>query len=787
MNDMEKLEAAACRWRCDPGELGYQSTREIKPVNRILGQEEAVSALHFGLRNHFKGNNIFVRGLTGFGRMTLIHQMIDEVETSAVTTPDYCYVHNFDEPGKPALLALPTGRGREFRQLMEDFSSFAEKELPEYLNSDVVKSKQRQLVELTQANLKELGAPLEQQLAEADLTLMPMQVGQNVVPVILPIIDGNPATFEELQKQRMEGGLAEEDFKAIMEKIAGFEQQLAELGEKIAQVQVDQQKAMRDMFSHEAHQYVANRLQVIKSRFSLPAVESFLEAVLDDLIKRRLYSNDIADFARFYQVNLVYCNSTTDKVPVVSVTNPNMINLIGSIDAEFVPGTSMSGSDHLMIKPGALLEANGGYLIVEAREILSEPGAWSTLLRVLKTGMLELTQPDPFGFWPMSRLRPEPIPVDIKVILVGEPETHFLLDQYEPRFANLFKVLADFGDTVSRDSGGFEIYGNTLARLIESDNLRHFSAEAVARLIEHGARICAQSDQLTSRFGRVADIARESSYVADEQGHDLVSAEDVMETIRRSRGRANLPSRRFQRLIGKGTLRIATQGQVVGQVNGLAVTQAGPLTYGFPTRITATVSPGHDGMINIERESDLSGAVHTKGFMILSGLMRTLLRLKHPMAFSSSIAFEQSYGGIDGDSASAAEFTCLLSALTEIPIKQSLAITGAVDQKGNILPIGAVTEKVEGFYDACLSTALSGDQGVIIPRTNQSELMLRPDVVLAISEGRFHVYAIDSIAEAAELLTDTAFGEPESPESGSLLEIAKAKAHEYWKTTLKKA
>lgn len=785
MVSAERLEASDCRWRCDPSWLGFDSTDEMTPDERILGQDEAVAALKFGLKNRFKGDNIFVRGLSGFGRMSLIDQTINEMTAKSVDVPDHCYVHNFEEPEKPRLISLPAGRGKEFRETMDEFSDFAQTELPAYLSSDIVKAKQKERIESTQRHIQELGQPLEQKLHSAGLTLMPVQIGQNIVPMILPVIDGNPVTFEELQKKRLEGSISEDEFQALTEKIAGFEHELAELGEQITSVQIQQAQQLHELYADEARRYVSNRISVIKSRFGFSDVEDFLQQILNDLINRRLM-NDAGDFSRLYRVNLVSCHQPEARPPVISLVNPTLVNLVGSIDAEFVPGAALSRSDHLMIKPGALLQANGGFLIVDAREIISEPGAWSVLLRTLKTGMFELAQLDPSGFWLTHRLKPEPIPIDIKVILVGDPDIHRLLDLYEPRFATQFKVLADFSDSFSRDDEGFRTYSNMLARLIKRDGLNHFRSDAVAMLIEHGARICAQKGRLTSKLGRVADLAREASFLSREDGRHLVEAGDVISSIKRTRERGDLPSRRYRRFITEGSVRIDTSGSAVGQINGLAVTSAGPLIYGFPTRITATVGPGNAGMINIERESDLSGSIHTKGFMILSGLLRHLLRLDHPMAFSASIAFEQSYGGIDGDSASVAEFCCLMSALTNVSLRQDLALTSAVDQKGNILPIGAVTEKVEGFFDVCRSVGLSGTQGVVIPQANRDELMLRLDIVDAIDQGQFHVYCIETIQQAMELFSGLEFGDLTETQPGTLLQIARQEAHDYWLSAKKK-
>ncbi|XOV89981.1 MAG: Lon protease family protein [Pseudomonadota bacterium] len=781
------ITAAAARWRCDPATLGFATTSELSPEYRILGQEDAVDALRFGLENRIQGNNVFVRGLSGFGRMPLIHQVIEEAAPAPIRAPDRCYVYNFDVPDQPQLLDLPQGRGREFRDAMDSFAEFAQVDLPAYLASDIVKSRQKQLVAATQEKIQDIGRPFEEELRAAGLVMVPLQVGQNMVPAILPVFDGKPVQFEELQQKRLEGTVTEAEFKSLIDKIGAFEKKFAALGEQIEAVQAQHLSDLQALFVEEATGHVRSRLEAIKRRFKLAPIEEWLGKIQEDLIHRRLSNPETAeDFYRMYQVNLVSTEKKNGKTPVISVSTPSLSNLVGKIDREFSPNGMFVKSDHLMIKPGALLEADGGILILEAQDVLMEPGAWPALLRTLKTGLLEFTSSDFFGAFGPPQLRPQPIPINVKVVLVGDPDIYYLLDVHESRFSSLFKVLADFSDTIRRDDSGFRAYANVIARLVQRDSLRHFEAAAVARLIEHGARVCAQQGRLTSRFGRIADIAREASFVAGRAGHERVTAEDVRESVARTKHRADMPARHFRRMLAERTLRIDVAGSEVGQVNGLAVTSAGPLTYGFPTRITASIGPGTAGAINIERESDLSGSVHTKGFLILSGLLRHLLRLKHPMAFSASIAFEQTYGGIDGDSASGAEFCCLLSALTELPIRQDLAMTGAIDQKGNILPIGAVTEKVEGFFDACRAVEFTGTQGVIVPAANAGELMLRDDVVEAIGNGEFNVFAIESIDQALEILLGREAGRLQDSvyPADSILALAQARAHAFWEIAL---
>jgi lon-related putative ATP-dependent protease len=783
------ISSAEARWICPPEALGFTTTAELSPAERILGQDDAVEALSFGLENRLKGNNIFVRGLSGFGRTALIHQMIEETPLAPVKSPDICYVHNFINPDQPKLISLPEGKGEALCKAMEGFAAFTTTDLPEYLNSDVVKGKQKTLLAAGQEKVKAVGKPFEEELQQASLVMVPMQVGQNMVPVILPIIDGKPIQFEALQQLRLDGKVSETEFSALVKKISEFETKFNELSEQIEAVQIEQRAVLRDFFINEATKFVKARVREIDALFNLPQVSAFLEAVMEDLIQHRLTQQAMeTDFSRLYRVNLMSRRTEQSTRPVISLSTPSMANLIGKIDRQISPGGNTMLSDHLMITPGALLEADGGFLVLEAQDVLTEPGAWMTLLRTLRTGLLEISNFEMVSPWGLPQLRPEPIPIDVKVVLVGDPEIYYMLDIHESRFAGLFKVLADFSDTLPRDEHGYQSYANVVARLVKGDGLLHFSAAAVAKLIEHGARICAQQNQLTSRFGRISDVAREASFTANKAGNQLVEASHITDTIARAKRRADLPARRFRRMIAERTLRIDLMGEAVGQVNGLAVTNAGPLTYGFPTRITASVGPGSGGAVNIEKESSLSGSVHTKGFLILSGLLRYLLKLQHPLAFSASIAFEQTYGGIDGDSASGAEFCCLLSALTGLPMRQDLAMTGAIDQKGNILPIGAVTEKVEGYFDACKAANFTGTQGVIVPLANAGELMLREDVVAAIEAGQFSVYAIDSIAEALTLFMGKPAGELENSHYApdSILAMAKAKAHAYWEITKQK-
>jgi predicted ATP-dependent protease len=427
-------------------------------------------------------------------------------------------------------------------------------------------------------------------------------------------------------------------------------------------------------------------------------------------------------------------------------------------------------------------------LVLEATEVLSQPGAWSALVRTLRSGFVELVMPELPVLVPITSLEPEPIPVEVKVVLLGDAHLYYLLDQLDNDFPHLFKVLADFDELIPRTADSVGLYARVFTRIAAEERLPAFSCTAIAELAEHGARVASVSGKLTARVGRLADIAREAAFLARKQAAAdasvEVTGEHVREAVRRTKRRGDLPARRFREMVAGGRIRIGTEGLAVGQINGLAVIQAGPLTYGFPTRITATVGAGVGGTVNIEREAQLSGAIHTKSFFILGGLLRQLLRSEHPLAFDASIAFEQSYGGIDGDSASGAEIVCLLSALVNEPIRQDLAMTGAIDQLGNILPIGAVNEKIEGYFDTCKNAGLTGTQGVVIPAVNVGDLMLRHDVVEACERGEFNVWAVARIHDAVALYFGRPAGERDLatgfyPE-GSVLHAAVMSAFLLW-------
>ncbi len=780
-----RVASEKLRWRCPPEWTPYETTSEIQPIKGIVGQDDAVDALRFGLEIQAHGQNVFVRGLRGTGRLTLVRHVLAELRDDIKPPPDYAYVHNFTQTDRPRLLTFPPGKARAFKHRVEEFVRFLREDLGMALASPVMKQRLEALDTGFQGQVDVLREPFEAELQEQGLALTMMQVGQATQYVLLPIVEGEPVPFEQYAALAGEGKITAEEVASTKKKLDDYARRFGDLSEQMGKIKGRHEEAVRDLYEREMRALLVGVTRPIAVANPGVGVDEFMREVVDDVVEARIVRGEErppAVLARLFAVNVVSCSERGDPAPVIVENMPTLTNLLGTIDKEFA-GDGQFRSDHTMISAGALLRANGGYLILEARDLLTEPGAWKVLVRTLRSRELQVIPPEFVGPWGGVMLNPEPIPLRVKVVLLGSPGIFHALDAGDPDFPELFKVLADFDGSIPRDQQAVRFYGGVVARLSEEEKLLPFSAAAVRALAEHGARIAAEAGRLTTRFGRLVDVVREAEFYVRKDGRKLVGAEDVRDTIARARRRGDLPARRYRQRLVDGTIRIETSGKVVGQVNGLAVIHAGSLVYGFPSRITATIGPGTAGTINVEGEAQLSGSIHTKGFYILGGLLRHLLRTRHPLVFSASIAFEQSYGGIDGDSASGAEMVCLISALTGIPMRQDLAMTGAIDQKGHIQPIGAVTEKIEGFFDTCAAGGLTGTQGVIIPTSNAAELMLRSDIVEACEAGKFSVFAVERIEEALELFLDMPAGTPDENdryEQGTVLALAQRRAYEYW-------
>lgn len=785
-----ELSPDELRWQCDASKLGFKDTGTVDPAGEIVGQKTAQDALAFGILCEAPGQNVYVRGARGTGRLTMVRKLLDDLAPTTDKKRDFCYVHNFKNPDRPRLITLDPGTAKEFARLIRDIALFIDDGLLKALDSEPFASERTKMKEEFQQKIAEISGPLEASLAENNMAMVSIQQGNMSVPVIFPLVEGQPVQPEQFQKLIKEGKASQEQLDKFQELYPEFQQKLQDVGKKVSEVYRKGGNAVREFNERGARSLFYSICEPVVTQFGHgKGVNQFLSEIVDDAVDYRLVrdqeSEQQVDLTELYGVNILLSHSSSMERPVVEESLPNAMNLLGTVEQKMGP-SGQAMSDYRGIRAGALLNADQGYLILNTEDLISEQGAWQSLMRTLRTGRLEIVPPEVGWMRPYVVVQPEPIEINVRVILIGDVSTFYRLDHYDPDFSELFKVLADFDNELPRNEDGIRQYAAVIAHLSQSEGLPPFQASGVAELAEHGARIAARDEKLTARFGRIADIARESAFICQQSDAKTVSGDHVLEAIGRTKERASMPSRKFQEMIGRGTILVETDGKVVGQINGLAVMRAGPLTYGFPARITASIGPGRAGLINIEGTASMSGSIHTKGFHILGGLLRFLLKTSHPLAFSASIAFEQSYGGIDGDSASGAEMVCLLSALTEIPIRQGMSMTGAIDQHGHLEAIGGVNEKIEGFFDACSYFGLTGDQGVVIPKSNAGDLMLRTDVVQACAEGRFHVYSVGTIHEAIEIMTGVPAGEYQNGEytEGSVLNIAVQKANEYWRRTL---
>ena len=785
LNHPARLTADQVCWQCDPNVFDFETTREVDPARDVRGQQTARSAIEFGIQCLAPGQNVYVRGSSGTGRMRMISQLLEQSKPTTDQKQDYCYVHNFSRPHQPRLLRIPGGTAPRLRRNLAELAKFVSEGLVEALESEPLRSDRAVMQQAIQSEATAITKPLEKALAEQGMALVSMQNGPVAQTAIFPLVDGQPIAPQQLRAMVSQGQASADLLTAFEQALPQFNDQLQEVGKRVADTLHEGGLAIKQWTESTVTGLLDELVAPIKSDFPVAAVDSFLNEIVADVIEFRLKTTDSEedlDLEELYGVNIVLTQSDVSSRPVVIENSPSMLNLLGTIEPKWGPGGAAI-SDYRGIIAGALLRADQGYLIIQVEDILNEPGAWRALMKTLRTGQLEIVPPE--AGWMRSHIvvQPEPISVRVRVILIGDSPAYYGLDQGDPDFSELFKVLADFDSELIRDPESFNQYASVVSYLGLHEGLPHFHKSAIAALVEHGARVASRAGKLTAKFGRIADIAREAAYLS---GEDIVEDQHVRKAVTRTKERASMPSRKFQEMVESETIMVQTHGQVVGQLNGLAVMRSGPLTYGFPARITASIGPGRAGLINIEGRAQMSGSIHTKGFHIIGGLLRRLLPIKHPLAFSASLAFEQSYGGIDGDSASAAEIICLLSALTGIPIWQSMAITGAIDQQGHLEAIGGVNEKVEGFFDACDYFELNGMQGVVIPKSNAGDLQLREDVVRAVEQGQFSIYAVDNIHDAMELMTGVPAGSLENGTyaEGTLLHQAMQRATEFWQQTL---
>ena len=743
--NVKALSPDKLRLVCDPNSLSFESTADLEPTTAIIGQPRATKALEFGMGLKSKGYNIFVTGSTGTGRSTAIRHFLQERCSLEPTPDDLLYLYNFEANHRPQVIHLPPGKGNIFAEQMDKLIETVQIELTQALESSSYRDGIHALEQKVLEQREERLDALERKAGEQGFDLQDTPSGLAILTADEEE-NGEPTGGNGEQHARRETQRAlQAELQNILREVRIVERaardERRELDKKVAET------AVQDEFDTLREQYVDE-----------PVIHDYLHAVCEDLIDQvsraapGLDEKDLDQLIdlRRYEVNVLVDNADGKGAPVVVQLNPTYENLFGRV--EYEPQGHAMTSHFTQIKAGDLHRANGGYLVMYALDLIRQRETWEALKRALKAQEIEMRPQSSDGPIIANSLWPQPIPLDVKIILLGGSGIYDSLYWGDEEFSDLFKVRADFSDDMPRDAANELSYAEFIAARCQEEKLRPFGRDAVAKIIEQGARLAEHQRKLSTRFGAIADLARESNYWAGIDGHEVVTADDVRGALRERTHRASEDAEQLREEILEGTIFIATQGETVGQVNSLSVREVGDFIYGHPGRISARTFMGDNGLLHIERETAMDGPIHEKGVLILNGFLGGTYAQHQPLSLNASLTFEQTYGAIDGDSASSTELYALISSLSGYPIRQGIGVTGSVNQRGEIQPIGSVNEKIEGFFDICNARGLTGDQGVIIPATNKVHLMLREDVVAAVCAGQFHVWPVTSIDEGIELL-----------------------------------
>ncbi|RLE31193.1 ATP-dependent protease [Candidatus Acetothermia bacterium] len=785
---VRRLKPEELRRRCDPGRFSFSTTAELPPLTGIIGQERALEALKVGLKIKDPRNryNVFVTGGAGLGKTSAVIHFLQELSQQQSPPPDICYVHNFQTPHRPRYLLLPAGKGRELKQDMDRCIDFLRRELPKVLESDEFKAQAKGERERFVQKREELFRKLEERARSLGFAIQRTPVGINTIPLKQ---DGTPYSQEEYE------ALPEADREAILKRQEELQEAIRDTFQRLGQIEEEWQEARRQLTRRAVQFLIEPRFSQLRRKYAgLERVQVFLQEAQADMVEsvEELQAANKkppmpvpipgqSDPYLRYRVNVIVDNSGLSGAPVVVEQNATYTNLFGTVERRVQFGVVTT--DFTQIRAGSLHRANGGYLVLSASNLLRFWISWEALKIALKTRKIRIEDPaQMLGLASTEGLRPEPVPLDVKVIVIGSPYLYYLLHYYDEDFPKLFTIRSDFDvemDWTEEAEGAIARF--IRAQQDEDPGILPFSPTGVAKVVEYAGELAGSQRKLSTRFSDLAALIQEASFWAREEGAELVEARHVQTAIEKGESRHALLAEKVREWISRGKLIVDVEGAQVGQVNGLAVIDLGDFAFGKPSRITANVFTGKDGVVDIEREAELSGKIHTKGVMILKGYLGAKFAAQGPLSLSASIAFEQSYSTVDGDSASAAELYALLSSLAGVPLKQGIAVTGSVDQKGRIQPIGGVNEKIEGHYLVCKALGLTGEQGVIIPAGNVDDLMLPEEVVQAIQAGQFHVWAVDTVEEGIEILTGMPAGTPDEegnyPE-GTLFRLVQARLAE---------
>jgi lon-related putative ATP-dependent protease len=759
-----ELPVEKYRKYCDPKSLGFISSEEIVVTQTIIGQERAVRALRFGMGIKEKGFNIYVSGSPGTGRTTAIKRFLEEIANLEAVPSDWCYVNNFRDNYHPRVLQLPSGEAEEFRNDMNSLITAIKHELQQLFESEEFANRIDQLVSGFQNQKEAILNQLNQHAQQEGFAIQPTSMGL----VIIPIENGKPLGEEKLQE------LSANEKDDLQKK-----QQLLQSKVEAALRQSRQiDKSAHEALSKDENEVALNAIHhlfdSLKNKYKdLPEVLIHLDQVLNNILTHlddfqpkteeqpavpTMTSRVNEPVEKRYQVNVITDNSDQKGAPVIIEPNPSYYNLFGRIEQEARFGTLVT--DFTLIRGGSLHQANGGYIVLPINDLIRNPLVWESLKRALTNDELQIEDvSEKISFATTKSTRPQPIPLNIKVILVGKPEIYKALLTLDEQFNELFKVKADFDTQMPRNEENTKNYARFVARLCKVEEFIHLDANALARIVEHGSRLAEDQEKLSTRFGEISDVVREANYYAQLEKSSQISVEHIRKAIDEHYYRSSLYQSRLIEMIARGVIKIDINGEQIGQVNGLSVLDLGEIVIGQPNRITASIGLGRSGVMDIEREAEMSGPTHTKGVMILAGFLADRFSEDKPLSLNARLVFEQSYSGVDGDSASSTELYAILSALSGLPIKQGMAVTGSVDQKGRVQAIGGVNQKIEGYFNVCKAIGLTGEQGVLIPESNLSNLMLKEEVLEAARKGMFNIWPIRSIENGIEVLTGVQAGQ----------------------------
>ena len=772
-----KLTSDQLYRKCDPSKFDFNSTADLEERLSALGQDRAIHAVELGIHIKSRGYNLFCLGPEGTGKTSLVKRILEKEAKNRKTPDDWAYVYNFDEPYKPIAISFPAGQAAEFAKDVDELLEELSDSLPEIIESEEYKAALGIIRQKYKTKKEEYINVLQKKAKGKRVSLLHMQMGL----VVAPMKDGevlSPDAFEQLPEE--EKKMIMDDLNAMQEEIENATQDLPRWEEK----QKREITVLREKFVRSA---VKDPIDSLRKKYKSLQPSRFLKQIQDNILNNiddfvptdsdkqaaaagaeedplqlllsKMKQPEEDKFAKF-KVNVIVKNVPDSGAPIITVDYPTQGNLVGKVERIQQYGALLT--DFTLIKAGALHQANGGFLLLDARKVLEQPYAWDSLKRAIASKRVKIEAPSEETSFTTISLDPEPIPLDIKVVLTGDFEIYELLSERDPDFRDFFKVEADFGMIMDRNAENEIEYAKLIGSLSKKKQLRSLNRQAVARVIEYASRLADDAGKLTAHISSIGDLLREADYWARVSNSKQIGKNHIDQAIEAQIYRSDRIKKAMLEEIDKGTILMDVKGERVGQINGLVVYDFSRYSFGKPARITTQVRIGKGDFMDIEREISMSGPIHTKGVLILKSLISNRFAKHSPLSLSASIVFEQSYGGVDGDSASSTEYYCLLSAISNIPIKQNIAVTGSINQFGEIQPIGGVNEKIEGFFDVCAHDGLTGKQGVIIPRTNVDNLMLRADIVQAVEEGRFTIYAIDTVDDGIEILTGVKAGKADN-------------------------